>query len=357
MNARQDISILRIENAKFPPLISGDSRQVKVGDDVYVASNPKGLEGSFTKGILSSIRELNRSEKSEDKLDIYIRNLMGKTDGTLIQIDAAISPGSSGGVVVNGQAEAIGIVRSTISEGQNLNFAIPIDQVQQVGLTFDHSILLAGAIAFSDRKRERLQGPVREVVYLDPNSVDQNQVPSGLGRRIPLKKEIYDIDGNLIEESMHDRNGNLTEKYVYEFDENRMNRKLINILANGEKNERVLTPAERIASKINARKFSKVERHGDASWFYNSQGALFLHTKGTLHSSYQHDLVGRELLNIQTNREIPTSRTSYTYKTDRYGNWIMKYSHTQYFSSSGDGDAQTHNELEALREILYFDQQ
>ncbi|HLA95938.1 MAG TPA: S1C family serine protease, partial [Pyrinomonadaceae bacterium] len=45
MNARQDICIIRIDNIKFPVIETGDSHAVKTGDDVYVASNPKGLEG------------------------------------------------------------------------------------------------------------------------------------------------------------------------------------------------------------------------------------------------------------------------------------------------------------------------
>ncbi len=82
MNAKEDICVIRIDNMKFPTLSLGNSNTVETGDEIYVASNPKGLEGSFTKGIISSLR----------------------SDVGLFQIDAAISPGSSGGVLLNQKA-------------------------------------------------------------------------------------------------------------------------------------------------------------------------------------------------------------------------------------------------------------
>ena len=89
MNAKEDICVIRIDNTKFPTLSLGNSSSVETGDEIYVASNPKGLEGSFTKGIISSLR----------------------SDVGLFQLDAAISPGSSGGVLLNQKAEAIGIIK------------------------------------------------------------------------------------------------------------------------------------------------------------------------------------------------------------------------------------------------------
>jgi serine protease Do len=96
MNAKEDICVIRIDNAKFPILPLGNSSSVETGDEIYVASNPKGLEGSFTKGIISSLR----------------------SDVGLFQIDAAISPGSSGGVLLNQKAEAIGIIKSSLISGK-----------------------------------------------------------------------------------------------------------------------------------------------------------------------------------------------------------------------------------------------
>src|SRR5207244_12665159 len=82
MNARQDICLIRIENIKFPPITLGDSHKVKTGDEIYVASNPKGLEGSLSKGIISSVREQNREAK-DDPLITWEKNFIGKTDRTV----------------------------------------------------------------------------------------------------------------------------------------------------------------------------------------------------------------------------------------------------------------------------------
>ena len=67
--------------------------------------NPRGLEGTFSDGIISSVRPVG-----SDKL---------------IQITAPLSPGSSGGPVLNRRGEVIGVSVLTIRDGQNLNFAIP----------------------------------------------------------------------------------------------------------------------------------------------------------------------------------------------------------------------------------------
>ena len=81
------------------------ANRVAVGDEVYAIGNPQGLEGTFSQGIVSSIRQIGSD--------------------TLFQITAPISPGSSGGPVLNAQGKVIGIAVATFSGGQNLNFAIP----------------------------------------------------------------------------------------------------------------------------------------------------------------------------------------------------------------------------------------
>jgi hypothetical protein len=101
----RDLALLAVAGTDIPPLSIGDSGQVAVGDDVYVVGNPRGLEGTFSQGIVSSIRTVG-------------------TDN-LLQITAPISPGSSGGPVLNGQGRVIGVAVATFRGGQNLNFAIP----------------------------------------------------------------------------------------------------------------------------------------------------------------------------------------------------------------------------------------
>lgn len=104
-DTRRDLALLKITEVKASPLILGNINQVAVGDEVYAIGNPQGLEGTFSQGIVSSIRQIGSD--------------------MLFQITAPISPGSSGGPVLNTQGKVIGIAVATFSGGQNLNFAIP----------------------------------------------------------------------------------------------------------------------------------------------------------------------------------------------------------------------------------------
>jgi len=101
----RDLVVLKISVAGSPTLPLGSSDAVQVGESVYAVGNPQGLEGTFSQGIVSSIRTVG-----SDKL---------------LQITAPISPGSSGGPVLNGTGEVIGVSVATFRGGQNLNFAIP----------------------------------------------------------------------------------------------------------------------------------------------------------------------------------------------------------------------------------------
>ena len=89
------------------PLPLGDSDKVRIGQTVYVAGNPKGLEGTFSDGIISSRRDKLTKER--------------------LQMTAPISPGSSGGPVLNKNGKVIGVSFAVhrALDAQNLNFAIP----------------------------------------------------------------------------------------------------------------------------------------------------------------------------------------------------------------------------------------
>ena len=100
-----DLALLKVTAYGIKPLSLGDSDKVRIGETVYVAGNPKGLEGTFSDGIISS----KRSEDAKERL----------------QMTAPISPGSSGGPVLNKKGEVVGVSFMTLEGGQNLNFAIP----------------------------------------------------------------------------------------------------------------------------------------------------------------------------------------------------------------------------------------
>ena len=100
-----DLALLKVTVSGINPLPLGNSSDVKIGETVYVAGNPQGLEGTFSNGIISSRRDKYTKER--------------------LQMTAPISPGSSGGPVLNSKGEVIGVSFMTLVGGQNLNFAIP----------------------------------------------------------------------------------------------------------------------------------------------------------------------------------------------------------------------------------------
>ena len=104
-----DLAVIKVGGIDAPALSLGDSDTVRIGDKVYVAGNPQGLEGSFSDGIISAIR--------------------GDSD-KFFQMTAPISQGSSGGPVFNEKGEVIGVSFATFLNGQNLNFAIPVSYLK-----------------------------------------------------------------------------------------------------------------------------------------------------------------------------------------------------------------------------------
>ena len=105
VDSERDLVVLKISGARASMLGLASSDAIQVGETVYAVGNPQGLEGTFSQGIVSSIREVGTDK--------------------LLQITAPISPGSSGGPVLNGKGEVIGVSVATFRGGQNLNFAIP----------------------------------------------------------------------------------------------------------------------------------------------------------------------------------------------------------------------------------------
>lgn len=105
-----DLAILDVQYAEGTPIPMADFQAVAVGDKAYALGSPKGLEGTFSEGIVSSVR----TEGSEK----------------LLQITAPISPGNSGGPVLNDKGEVMGVATFYVKDSQNLNFAIPIPYVK-----------------------------------------------------------------------------------------------------------------------------------------------------------------------------------------------------------------------------------
>ena len=209
-DGERDLALLSVAEQTSKALPLGDSTKAAVGDKVYAVGNPRGLEGTFSEGIMSGIRQIGPD--------------------TVLQITAPISPGSSGGPVLDSEGKAIGVATATYSGGQNLNFAIPAsyltpmlanthpvrplsaasaakresvfgglggrstDGVVGAQLTWKYDLIQPGDYAFS--LRNQLRTPVRKVYCLvifydsvgqpiDVDAIERDDViPPGLAKRV-----------------------------------------------------------------------------------------------------------------------------------------------------------------------------
>lgn len=223
VDPERDLVLLKISSAKAPSLPIGDSDGFQVGEAVYAVGNPEGLEGTFSQGIVSSIREVGTDK--------------------LLQITAPISPGSSGGPILNEKGEVIGISVATFKSGQNLNFAIPSNYLKPLlassspakpltpeisakaphsiltnfggrnsegmdasSFTFDSEMFHMGSFSFS--LLNKLRSSVRKVyclvIFYDQNGAPldtvkiryNEEIPSGLAKRVTgqVEKSVEELN-------------------------------------------------------------------------------------------------------------------------------------------------------------------
>ncbi len=119
-----DLAVIKIEAPNLHPVTLGDSSQLQVGQKVYAIGNPFGLNGTMTRGIVSSIRSVR--EPSDEG---------GAFIDEAIQTDAAINPGNSGGPLLNSRGDVIGIntmIASSVGQSAGIGFAIPVNAAKAV---------------------------------------------------------------------------------------------------------------------------------------------------------------------------------------------------------------------------------
>ena len=119
-----DLAIVKINGASLKALNIGNSNELKLGEEVWAIGNPVGVEfqRTITKGIVSG---LNRTIKIEDENG---QNYMED----LIQTDASINAGNSGGALINDKGELIGINTVKITSAEGIGFAVPIDIIKPI---------------------------------------------------------------------------------------------------------------------------------------------------------------------------------------------------------------------------------
>ncbi len=139
LDRHTDLALLKVDGSALALNLGPDAKPA-VGDRVYVVGNPLGLEGTFSEGIISGIRSIESD--------------------SIIQMTAPISPGSSGGPVMNESGTVIGVAEATFKDGQNLNLAVPVAYLSKMlAAASQHSIVIPLAqLASSGSIRSMVDG-------------------------------------------------------------------------------------------------------------------------------------------------------------------------------------------------------
>jgi putative serine protease PepD len=117
-----DIALIRVpppQKGTLPTATLGDSDKLVVGEEVYAIGNPFGLDQTLTRGIVSAVNRL-------------LPGASLSLAEPLIQTDAALNPGNSGGPLVNRCGEVVGITTALLPEAQSIGFAIPSNLIKSV---------------------------------------------------------------------------------------------------------------------------------------------------------------------------------------------------------------------------------
>lgn len=118
-----DLALLQVDATDLIPIVWGDSDEAQVGSPVWAVGSPFGLTGSISFGILSGKHRVDLNANPQYRRS---RERISSRYSDLMQTDVAVNPGNSGGPLVNGRGEVIGITTAIIGESyRGVSFAIP----------------------------------------------------------------------------------------------------------------------------------------------------------------------------------------------------------------------------------------
>jgi S1-C subfamily serine protease len=153
-----DIAILKIYGGDFKALQFADSDQLQPGQIAIAIGNPMGLQYTVTAGVVSATGRTLRANN-------------GRLIDDIIQTDAALNPGNSGGPLVNSEGKVIGVNTAVIASAQGLCFAISSNLAGYV----------AGCLIMNGKVRRAHLGIAAQLVNLTPRMIGANQLKTKTG--------------------------------------------------------------------------------------------------------------------------------------------------------------------------------
>jgi S1-C subfamily serine protease len=179
-----DIAILKVYKEDLKPLVFADSSQIEPGQIAIAIGNPMGLDHTVTAGVVSAT---GRSLRANN----------GRLIDDIIQTDAALNPGNSGGPLVNSEGRVIGVNTAVIAAAQGLCFAVSSSLAGYV----------AGHLIMHGRVKRAHLGVAAQPVNLTPRMIGANQLKTKTG------VYVFDITADVNALNNEFRNGDIIVEF------------------------------------------------------------------------------------------------------------------------------------------------
>jgi S1-C subfamily serine protease len=228
-DADTDLAVVKIDASDLAPVTLGDSNSLRVGQVAIAIGNPHGLQHSVTSGIVSA---LGRS----------LRSQTGRLMEDVIQTDAALNPGNSGGPLVNTRHEVIGVNTAMIPSAQGLSFAIAVNTARYVAAQLiQHGQVRRSYIGIKGQNIALPQRLIRQLELQSTHGIMVIEVtPEGPADRAGL------VRGDVILK-INDRETDGIDKLLSMLDGNQIGRQIVlTVYRRGKTESYTLNPAERV---------------------------------------------------------------------------------------------------------------
>lgn len=180
----RDLCQLDVKNLTAPPVAIGSARDLRVGQKVYALGNPRGLENTFSEGIVSALRGPDGKEP-------------------LVQTTAAIAAGSSGGGLFDTSGKLVGITTFQHSGTGNLNFAVPAEWLGEMGSRAKAAEEKKAAAAAAAQAARTVGGVVLAPGVPAPGTTFKYRYTDRAfgGRRATVNISVSGVDGLIVREA------------------------------------------------------------------------------------------------------------------------------------------------------------